>query len=301
MHCATVPVKPGSPPAVLAAPQQPGKAKMWIDESYRAALQNAGLDTFAAMMATTDGRCMRALPDRENWRLELHAPHAGPRGAFLKKHHERRWSYWLRAKLGLSPLTSPGRTEADNVARLEQVGLGAMRLIAYGERLDASGLLESFVLTEELTGYTQLDHFLRRRFADLNSRPHAAQPRDRRFDRLLSQVADVARRFHAQGYNHRDLYCCHFFIQEHEPAAFRVRLIDLQRVEHRARWRRRWIVKDLAQLAYSAPREQVSCSRRMAWIKAYLGVEKLRPRDKRLIRSILRKQWLMEYKLGPCV
>ena len=64
-------------------------------------------------------------------------------------------------------------------------------------------------------------------------------------------------------------------------------------------WRRRWIVKDLAQLAYSAPRERVSCSRRLAFFKAYLGVRKLRARDKRLLRSVLRKQWLMEFKLGP--
>jgi len=63
--------------------------------------------------------------------------------------------------------------------------------------------------------------------------------------------------------------------------------------------RRRWIVKDLAQLAYSAPRELVSCRHKLAFFKIYLGVAKLRLQDKRLLRSILRKQGLMEMKLGP--
>jgi hypothetical protein len=42
----------------------------------------------------------------------------------------------------------------------------------------------------------------------------------------------------------------------------------------------------------------VSCSRKLAFFKAYLGVAKLRPQDKRLLRSVLRKQWFMELKLG---
>jgi heptose I phosphotransferase len=115
---------------------------------------------------------------------------------------------------------------------------------------------------------------------------------------LTYDVADLARKFHQLGYNHRDFYCCHFFVKETEPARYQIHLIDLQRVEHRKHLRRRWIVKDLAQLAYSAPREQISCSDKLAFIKRYLGVVKLRPQDKRLIRQVLAKQTLMEWQLG---
>ena len=55
----------------------------------------------------------------------------------------------------------------------------------------------------------------------------------------IGEVADVAGRFHRLGYNHRDFYCCHFFIRETDDGGFRVNLIDLQRVEHRRCWRRR--------------------------------------------------------------
>jgi heptose I phosphotransferase len=270
--------------------------KMWIDREFRPALDQDGLSRFEAIMGTTRGKLLRALPDRENWRLELHPPHAAPRGAYLKKHHVRDWHSWWRAKVGAGPGKSPGRVEARNAARLAKSGIAAMRLIAYGEKLHPDGLLESFVLTEELAGYEQLDHFLRRRFAE--PEPTARGPRDHQLDQLLKDVAGVAARFHQLGYNHRDLYCCHFFIREPEPGQFQVNLIDLQRVEHRRRFRWRWLVKDLAQLAYSAPRDRVSCTHKLAFIKHYLGVKRLRPQDKRLIRRVLAKQRRMEWNLG---
>ena len=40
-----------------------------------------------------------------------------------------------------------------------------MPLVGYGEKLDGDGTLQSFLLTEELAGYAELQDFLRRRFA----------------------------------------------------------------------------------------------------------------------------------------
>lgn len=257
-------------------------------------LRAAGWTDFAAVMHTTQGRCLRQLKDRENWRIELDTTHAAPRGAYLKKHHERGWRTWL-AERGVIDAPSPGEWEALNVHRLQCDGIPAMRLIAYGQRTARTGQRESFVLVEELTGYEQLDHFLRRRFAPLPEQT-AAERRD--LSTLLAAVADVARRFHDCGYNHRDLYCCHFFIRESHPGVFDVRLIDLQRVEQRRWLRQRWIVKDLAQFAYSMPRERVSCVEQLRLAKRYLGVDRLRSQDKRLIRAVLAKRDAMIRKLG---
>jgi heptose I phosphotransferase len=149
-------------------------------------------------------------------------------------------------------------------------------------------------MTEELRGFTQLDHFLRQRFVPAVERTQA----DARLTSLALAVADVARRFHTAGFNHRDFYCCHFFIQESCDGRFAVRLIDLQRVEQRRRWRARWIIKDLAQLAYSAPGERVTRTLRMRFIKRYLGVNRLGPAEKRIVRRILRRQLAMQRKLG---
>ena len=103
------------------------------------------------------------------------------------------------------------------------------------------------------------------------------------------QVAQIARRFHAAGFNHRDFYCCHFLVKETSRGQFDVRLIDLQRVQRRRWFRRRWIVKDLAQLASMSPDEQIGCREKILFLRTYLGVLKLRPQDKRLVRDVLRK------------
>lgn len=261
---------------------------------YVEPLRAAGLAEFAAVMNTTRGKRLRQLRDRENWRIEFDSPHVGVRGAYLKKHHERGWLSWLNSR-GWLQSVSPGQIEAENVHRLQCDGIAAMQLVAYGQRAEPDGRRESFVIVEELVGYEQLDHFLRRRFD-----PREQQTQEQRHDlrTLLAAVAEVAQRFHACGYNHRDFYCCHFFIRETAPGQFDVRLIDLQRVEQRRWLRGRWIIKDLAQFAYSTPRERVSCTAQLRLAKKYLGVKRLQARDKRLIRAVLAKRDGMIRRLG---
>jgi heptose I phosphotransferase len=271
-----------------------GDGRMWLDRDFRIALAQAGLNGFDDVMTSSRGRCLRVLEDRENWYLRLEAARGRAAGMYLKKHHVRTWATRVRARLGGSAGPSPGSVEAENVRALESVGIDVMRLVAYGERLRTDGRLESFLLTEELEGYCELQEFIRRRFA-----PTAGRSRhDPDLDRLIEQVAVMARRFHAAGYNHRDFYCCHFLTKELSPGVFDVRLIDLQRVERRRYFRRRWIVKDLAQLAYSAPRDRLGCRHLVIFLRHYLGVRKLRPGDKRLVRAVVRKQLAMERRLG---
>jgi hypothetical protein len=273
-----------------------GDGAMWIEPGFRTELVAAGLVDFDAVMATTDGHCLRALDQRENWRLELPVAGRPTRAVFLKKHHVRTAKTRRWAKRGLRPLESAGRTEAWRVREIGAIGINVMRLVAWGEKLHPDGLLESFVLTEELKDYTPLDHYLRQRFPQQGSSRKVR--RDRDLDRLIRQMAVVARRFHQAGYNHRDFYCGHFFVKESPPGEFHVRMIDFDRVQHRRRFRRRWLVKDLAQLAWSAVPDRVKCTQRLAFVRYYLGVDKLRPQDKRLIREVLAKQHAITRRLG---
>jgi len=269
--------------------------RMWLSPRYQTPLALAHLVDLPSVMACRDGHCLRALRDRENWRLEIQDG-AAPRGVFLKKHHFRSFVSWLRAKLGARPAMSPAMLEAVNVGRMTAAGIRVMDVVAYGEAFHGDGRVESFLLTEELTGYDELHVFLRKRFAprelDRNTR------RDPHLERVIADMAEIVRRFHGAGYNHRDLYCCHFFAREAAPGRFEIKMIDLQRVQHRRLLRRRWIVKDLAQLAWSTPRDRIKCTQKLAFIRRYLGVTKLRPCDKRLIREVLAKQQTMERRLG---
>jgi len=273
-----------------------GDGKMWLDRGFRSRLSRAGLAGFEAVMSNSAGRCLRTLRDRENWHLRLDDAHPRRGGMYLKKHYARTWSSWLRARLRARPGRTPARVEAGNVGSLTAEGIRVMRLVAYGEKLHADGLLESFVLTEELAGYDELHEFIRKRFPPRDL--YRTLRRNRDLDGLIRRVAEVVRRLHQAGYNHRDLYCCHFFVKEPQPGWFEIRLIDLQRVQHRRWFRRRWLVKDLAQLAWSAPRDRIKCTHRLAFMRHYLGVKRLRAADKRLIREVLAKQQVMQRRLG---
>jgi len=104
---------------------------------------------------------------------------------------------------------------------------------------------------------------------------------------MIRRVAWLARRFHEQGWRHRDFYLCHLFTGA-VGGRQRLSIIDLQRV-FRPRWRaRRWQVKDLAQLNYSAVRF-FSRAMRLYFFREYLGVTRLDVEQKDLLRRVLRK------------
>jgi tRNA A-37 threonylcarbamoyl transferase component Bud32 len=94
--------------------------------------------------------------------------------------------------------------------------------------------------------------------------------------RAVRAVADLARRLHACGLAHRDLYLCHLFVA---PGGYDITLLDLARLERTTSRRRR--VKDLAALLASA---RPLCSRTDLWrgLRRYGG-------GRKLARAVLRK------------
>jgi len=226
---------------------------------------------------------LRRVHCRENWRLDL--GHAGTerRVYYLKRHWGDGTSGRAAAPPGPFEAAVTLQLQRDHVPTMDVVGAGVVR---------SEGREESFLLTKELTGYVQLDHFLKERFGA------EASWRTPQLAELIRCVAHVAKKFHDAGYNHRDLYCCHFFVRQ-TGDSFDVRLIDLQRVQRRDGRRRRWLVKDLAQLSYSAPRHCIGCKERVLFARHYFGVRRLGPEQKRLLRSVALKHALMEAKLGP--
>lgn len=261
-----------------------------VHADFAGLLEHHGLDCCDSLCDAESGTLLRRLRHRENWRLDL-ADGDGTRTLYLKKHRGRTIGTWLRARLGLAAPSSPARVEAETTARLEQLGVPTMTVVAYGERLRPDGTLVAAFLSDELKGFEQLDLFLPPRF-------HS--PVDPALRSLILSVADVAGRFHRLGFNHRDFYTCHFFIRETSRGEFAVHLIDLQRVQ---RWpkslRRRWHVKDLAQLAYSTPPRLVRATDRLRFLLRYLGSDRLDKSAKRFARSVLRKAAALQRKHGP--
>ena len=222
-----------------------GDGTMWADAEYGPLLRRWDVVGVDAVIRSNRGECLRKLADRENWFLPT--PDGPSSGLYLKKHPPVRGE--RKSVIQFKCREAPGLVEARNVALLADAGIGTMRVVAYGRRTSAGDGGGSFFLTESLDGYEPLDDFLRRRF------PEGRRADSKAFDRLIDAAASVARRFHAAGFNHRDFYCCHLFVKEEDDVSgnggFDIRLIDLQRMQFRRTRRRRWIVKDLAQLAYS--------------------------------------------------
>jgi heptose I phosphotransferase len=108
----------------------------------------------------------------------------------------------------------------------------------------------------------------------------------RRKRTLIGRLAQLARRLHDAGLNHRDFYLNHFFLGPDDI----LYLLDLQRVQRRDRVPRRLLLKDLAQLNYSA---QVyggfTRSDRLRFLRRYLETRRLDSAGKGLARAVLAK------------
>ena len=262
--------------------------------AFASLLADQGLHDCETLFATENGTALRRLRTRENWRLDLRTAAGPPTTLYLKKHAVRTPATRLRAALGLPAPATPARQEAERTQELAALGVPTMTVAAYAERLRPDGTLVAAFLTEELRNFEQADLFIPRRFAGAH---------DPALRSLLETAAAVAGRFHRLGFNHRDFYSCHFFVREEPAGTFAVHLIDLQRVQRwSARWptvwRQRWTIKDLAQLAYSCPPQQIGAVQRLRFFKRYLQIDRLTPVAKRLARAVLRGEERLRRKHG---
>lgn len=100
---------------------------------------------------------------------------------------------------------------------------------------------------------------------------------------LATRVGEMLRDMHDAGVNHRDCYLVHWRVTDED----RLFITDLNRADIRGRVGRRWRVKDLAALLFSAQGHTTTTERARAF-KAYLGGRPLR-KFAGLMRAVERK------------
>jgi hypothetical protein len=207
-----------------------------VEGSHAALMREIALD---AGNVFTDPRIKvwRSLPDRENATLD----HQRADGSSVRLHVKR-----------YPP--AAGFMAAQEIAGfklLSNASIPCAPIIAHGSRANGS----TFIILEDLADYTPADKLLAQGFP---------------FEQLLNATADLAAKLHNQKLHHRDLYLCHFMIK---PMLTTVdaRLIDMARVARLDNLftRRRWIVKDLAQLWYSTFSVPVTDVQRDRWLHQY--------------------------------
>ncbi|MGB5439389.1 MAG: lipopolysaccharide core heptose(I) kinase RfaP [Gammaproteobacteria bacterium] len=194
------------------------------------------------------GELFKSMPGRHTLRFER-----GGRGFFIKAHFGVGWREIIKNLVnGRLPVLGAGN-EWRAIHCLEQLQLATMRIAAYGEQGRNPARQRSFLVTEALDDTESLDTWLPRlmHYPDRTLYPELKRA-------VIHKVAGIARTLHTNGLNHRDFYLCHLRIDlaggTSLPAAERLRiyLMDLHRVQRRRHTPRRWKVKDLGSLLYSA-------------------------------------------------
>jgi heptose I phosphotransferase len=175
------------------------------------------------------------------------------------------------------------RNEWNNLLLLNRLGFNTITPVAFGEKKRLGLTYLSLTLTENIYDAEKLETYLPKHFAPpLNSNKIS----EKRF--LIRKIAALARDFHDKGLNHQDFYLGHLFIKPSDQTIF---IVDLQRVHRRESIRSHDLIKDLAQIAYSAQSLNIFPGTDfMRFACVYFKRSKLNRDDKKLIRKIIAKE-----------
>lgn len=128
-------------------------------------------------------------------------------------------------------------------------GIDTQVIAGYGKIGWNPATQHSFLITDELREVQSLEDFCQQYEGGLEYSLKKS---------LVMRVADISRQLHGAGINHRDFYLCHFLLGGNpgeNPQAIHsapIYIIDLHRAQIRQCVPRRWLVKDLGALYYSA-------------------------------------------------
>ncbi len=163
--------------------------------------------------------------------------------------------------------------EWDAIIAFHQQNIPTMLPIAAGR--NSAG--KSIVLTLAITDYRRASDLLESWKGDSSKR------KERRT--LIVNIAELAGKMHSARFAHQDFYLVHLFVKEN----LHILPIDLQRIIMDSQFGRRWRVKDLGQLLYSALELVSLTDQLLFWQKYTDAVGKEFYKDKRLIKSIIKK------------
>lgn len=264
--------------------------KLVVNKAFANLFRRQHWTTFSVIWSRTAEAAVAKKLRTDRITLRFTLDDAGQERAFYIKRHER-----ASLKEYLKPLFSlrwpilGARNEWNALLAFHEAGLPTMTPVAYGQ----SGS-RSFLITEALENCTKLSELSLAPNEETHpaetgvSAPAATNGLKRRW--LVDRVARVTNKMHGAGLHHQDYYLGHLLLPDSQgngdAVSDRIYVIDLGRVRQQRRLSKRWIVKDLAQLNYSA--RHLSLVERVRFLRTYLG-RKFGPSDKRLIASIAAK------------
>ena len=206
------------------------------------------------------GEVFRKIDDRRTIKVRI-----GTAAYFAKIHQGVGWVEILKNLMqGRLPVLG-ARNEWLALCALRNAGVRSMTPVLFCERGLNPATRQSAILTESLESKITLEDFETTE-SDLKRN-------------LIAEVATMARKMHQAGINHRDFYLCHFLLdlplvedRDDAPGAPLVlHLIDLHRAQIRQNVPRRWIVKDLGSLLFSAFEKNLTKRDLLRFVRVYSG------------------------------
>jgi heptosyltransferase-2 len=272
-------------PVIFARPNFEGADKSFlVNPAYEPALSKIGLTSIDAVFSFDAAKSLaksNLAAFRSRLQFEIDAPQSqSPLTVFMKRYDKPPISVQIKNRLSHRARVSCAACEFEPMQELPLAGVNTPRVVAYGEQW--SGIFEkrSFIITEKIPDAEALE----RKLPDCFNAPATPENLSRRRD-FITQLAAFVRKFHRSGYRHRDLYFAHIFRNN----AGEFYLIDLARTFKPALLSRRFQIKDVAQLHYSAPGRQFSRSDRLRFYLAYTAQRRLATGDKAFIREVVAK------------
>ena len=223
----------------------------------------AGRDPFDAAFALR-GALARDVAARQTLQTEIMG-----RSYYVKRHEGVGWSEILKNWLtGKRPVLG-AENEYRAALALAAAGIDTLPVAGFGQRGSNPAAMRSFLVTDDLSPARSLE--------DICMRWPEQPPAVTAKRALIRRVAQMAAGMHALGINHRDFYICHFLLRGCDGDTVDLirgplHLIDLHRAQIRSAVPRRWLVKDLGGLFFSAFDVGLTTRDVLRFVKAYFGV-----------------------------
>lgn len=250
------------------------QGRLTVNQVFAHVLRANGLTSFTAIQHLAGGQTAKGLR-----RYRLTTRHLLRDGSqehvfYLKRHSPPPLRDYVKPLLRLRRPAVGARREWDAMIRFHASGIPTMVPVALGRRGR-----RSFVLTQGLEGFEKLSDWMCRHLDNPAADDLVAA------GKIARALGRIARAMHMAHMHHQDFYLGHLLLPP-TGEADRVHVIDLGRVCCRFRLSHRWIIKDLAQLNYSA--HLVRRTDRLRFMRVYLG-HRLEWPDKVLIRKVVAK------------
>lgn len=253
----------------------------FVDPDYREALKRAGLVSFDAVFEFDKGR------DLHKANLASHRSRCvfeiDGEVFYMKRYDDPPVKVQMKSWIEHSRKISLADCDRLPGQRLLELGILSPKIIAYGSQWNGFFEKRSFIITQEIPGGVSLEKQLPVFFGETGKEAFK-----KRKD-FIYKIADMARDFHESGLRHRDFYLAHIFLDSQA----RLYLIDLHRTFEPKLVKRRFRVKDIAQLHYSCPGNVISNTDRIRFYKRYMKKDRLDPGDKAFIKKVRGKAWRM--------